>query len=211
MDDLTPDFSTILLTKSKVSSVIRAMGVERYHTVPEIPRQNLGEHSAKVAMILITLFPSARSQVTQAALIHDLGEIVTGDIPYTTKALLPKQAMNSIDVLEKSFLYDFVGINIEITAAEKAMVKFCDYLELTFYCDAQSQTFMSFNIGARGFDLATARLNEMSPTAIADLKRTFDEATANSFNRSWARVRALELRETIQAHGKPSSELGKVS
>ena len=63
----------------------RAGKVNRIHTEPGIHQENLAEHSHGVAMCLILLHPNPHGNLLKAALLHDLGEFKTGDIPSPAK------------------------------------------------------------------------------------------------------------------------------
>lgn len=63
----------------------RAYQVKRYHTWPTTRAQTIGEHSAQVWRILRAIWPDTPSKVLEYALIHDIGEGPTGDLPSTSK------------------------------------------------------------------------------------------------------------------------------
>lgn len=65
----------------------RASGhVMRYHTWPHVRVQTVAEHSWQLARLLLMVWPLAPRHLVVDALFHDLGERVTGDLPYPTKA-----------------------------------------------------------------------------------------------------------------------------
>ena len=61
----------------------RAGFVRRWHTNPELAHTNdrIDGHSGRVARIILMLHPSPSVELLRAALIHDDGESVVGDIP----------------------------------------------------------------------------------------------------------------------------------
>lgn len=72
----------------KINDILRASGVTRWHIVRTVRPQSLAEHTFDVTMIARAVAKIAGYEdyeITKAALLHDLDEIVTGDIPTPTK------------------------------------------------------------------------------------------------------------------------------
>lgn len=72
----------------KINDILRATGVTRWHIVRTVRPQSLAEHTFDVTMIARAIAKIAGyddAEITKAALLHDLDEIVTGDIPTPTK------------------------------------------------------------------------------------------------------------------------------
>lgn len=72
----------------KINDILRASGVTRWHIVRMVRPQSLAEHTFDVVMIARAIAAIAGVddyEITKAALLHDLDEIVTGDIPTPTK------------------------------------------------------------------------------------------------------------------------------
>jgi 5'-deoxynucleotidase YfbR-like HD superfamily hydrolase len=59
--------------------------VKRFHTKLTLQSETVGHHSHGVAMMCLLLDPFLRRQVLIAALVHDLAEHITGDIPSPAK------------------------------------------------------------------------------------------------------------------------------
>ena len=59
--------------------------VKRYHTVTTLQCETVGHHSHGVAMLCVVLCPTATRALLLAALMHDLAEQATGDIPSPAK------------------------------------------------------------------------------------------------------------------------------
>jgi len=68
--------------------VFRAGFVSRWHTNPDLAHtcDRIDGHSARVARIILALHPNPSLALIRAALIHDDGESVTGDVPMMTKS-----------------------------------------------------------------------------------------------------------------------------
>lgn len=72
----------------KINDILRASGVTRWHIVRTVRPQSLAEHTFDVVMIARAIAKIAGVddyEIIKAALLHDLDEIVTGDIPTPTK------------------------------------------------------------------------------------------------------------------------------
>jgi hypothetical protein len=72
----------------KINDILRASGVTRWHIVRTVRPQSLAEHTFDVVFIARAIAKGAGHddyEITKAALLHDLDEIVTGDIPTPTK------------------------------------------------------------------------------------------------------------------------------
>ena len=87
-----------------IETVIRLQAVKRWHMIDTTRQQTLAEHSANVALLVwyiaVTspdMFFGPASHVTAAALLHDIPEVFTGDIPSHTK-----KHLHGIDELEAS-------------------------------------------------------------------------------------------------------------
>lgn len=92
-----------------VSAWYRASGVRRFHTLPTLFHDNVGQHTAGVAFLVNYMLAglvgdSARLCVVLRALFHDLPEFKTGDIPSPTKAVLDTDAL---DEMEARYMEDF--------------------------------------------------------------------------------------------------------
>lgn len=108
----------------------RAGSVERYHTVRTHHRQTLADHSWGVAMVLLKIKPSVGADVLKAALVHDLAESVTGDVPFPVKRDYPKLA-DALRAVELEFnkrheLTDLAG-------ADLTLLKWADMAELCLF------------------------------------------------------------------------------
>jgi len=69
--------------------------VQRYHTWPTIRKQSVGEHSAQIARIMLSINPDVSRELLVHAIEHDVGEMA-GDVPWPGKANDPelKRAMD---------------------------------------------------------------------------------------------------------------------
>lgn len=117
-------------------SVIRAGGnVKRFHTVQIIGEQTVAAHSFNVAMLCKTIKPDCSADLILAALLHDVPECETGDIPATAKWANP-DLEKELRRVERSF-ERLHGFNIELTREEEEVLKIADMIELVYFCVEQ--------------------------------------------------------------------------
>lgn len=108
--------------------------VRRYHTVSVHEQQNVAAHSWGVAALLWELVDPRRlsTSLLLAAMFHDVAEYETGDVPHNAKAN-SKELHASLDAMEKG-IDTRIGINIELDAYERVMLKVADMMELLWFC-----------------------------------------------------------------------------
>lgn len=114
--------------------ILRSAGaVKRMHNMRSRP-QNLAEHSWGVAMLLLTVYPQAPAGLIQRALVHDLPELRTGDIPAFVKWQNPDME-TILKVLEDDFHVRFGTLPHSLASNEERLIlKWCDGAELLLYC-----------------------------------------------------------------------------
>jgi len=64
--------------------------VIRYHTWPHVRQQSVGEHSWQICRILLAIAPDHCNDLLRHAIVHDIGEVGVGDIPYPVKLENPE-------------------------------------------------------------------------------------------------------------------------
>lgn len=113
--------------------------VSRYHTA-DVPAQSLAEHSWGVAMICARIYPQGDgygplpARLLQAALLHDLAEVETGDVPAPTKWTNPHLDDELEDVETRFELrHGYRIIMLSLTAREERILKWADMFELVIY------------------------------------------------------------------------------
>jgi len=115
----------------RISKLRDGGAVVRYHTLRTNRKQSVAEHSHGVAMLVLHVYPEAEVGVLKAALYHDLSEVVTGDIPATSKWLSPVLAHE--ENLLADVFRDKYGLRLDLTAFEKHLLKWCDMMELVLW------------------------------------------------------------------------------
>lgn len=109
----------------------------RYHTVPEqMERQTVGAHSYAVCILIDQLWPDSSKQLIQAALYHDVPELILGDIPATAKWDYP-EIKEAFEKAEAKVFQD-LGLVFVLTEEEQRRLKMADMLELVLYSHRHS-------------------------------------------------------------------------
>lgn len=112
--------------RAGIEAVMRLHAVKRWHMIDTTRQQTLAEHSANVAVLAFYIAKSApgmffgpSADVATYALLHDMAEVFTGDIPSHTKTEL-----QGIQELEDDTLP--VLFRIEHSPNTRILVKMCD-------------------------------------------------------------------------------------
>ncbi len=112
-----------------IHPIYQSGGVTRWHARPEVTAtQTLADHHGRVAQIMLYFWPNVRRELIYAALHHDCGELVVGDVPYPAKQAMPELA-EMLDAVEQQARADMAVTPTDITSGEYRMLKFCDRLE----------------------------------------------------------------------------------
>jgi 5'-deoxynucleotidase YfbR-like HD superfamily hydrolase len=103
----------------------------RWHSNPDMGHtvDPVGGHSARVALILLHCWPNASRDLIMAALMHDLAESVTGDIPPAAKEMFPTFSLMERHVAAAN------GWHIELPPEDEARLKFADRLDAFMWAD----------------------------------------------------------------------------
>lgn len=104
--------------------------VRRWHANPAMARvdQSTADHQGRVAQLVVALFPEASPALIRAALTHDVGELVAGDVPQPAKAA-NATLRAALDEVEAEARTAILGHPIWLTEEEERRLKFCDRLE----------------------------------------------------------------------------------
>jgi 5'-deoxynucleotidase YfbR-like HD superfamily hydrolase len=112
--------------------------VARYHT-ERIAPQSVAAHSWGVAAILLELHRpgTPSSELLQCALLHDVAEVATGDLPAPVKRRLNLGA--AFDAAETEELSRHDIALPALTPVEAWLLKLADCLEGAYYCTEQAR------------------------------------------------------------------------
>lgn len=111
----------------------RSGKVNRMHTMPQLVRENVAEHTWGVLMLALRFFPMCRKEFLEALILHDAGEIATGDIPAHIKWSTPEleeicKEKESRHVEEMGYRYPL------LTDAENYLMTVFDKLDFCVSC-----------------------------------------------------------------------------
>jgi hypothetical protein len=122
------DFLAYNKDNQAVETVMRMHAVKRWHMIDTTRVQTLAEHSANVALLAMMIAKTAPIEwfdtfavVAAAALVHDVPETFTGDIPSHTKRHLDDKLLGD---LENAVTHPV--FNVEINHHTKRLIKLCD-------------------------------------------------------------------------------------
>lgn len=111
-----------------MEAIVRFAAVKRWHMIDTTKTQSLAEHSANVALLARYIAAKAPDMyfgssvaVAGYALVHDLEEVFTGDIPTLTK-----RHLSGIKELEEAVLPGIFRLNPPDSQRVKTLIKICD-------------------------------------------------------------------------------------
>lgn len=152
-----------MLKLTKLMNKLRAQTVKRWTIVHTTKQQSLAEHSFNVALIaqeICERMAISSANVMRAALVHDLDEILTGDIPSPFKRYAESHNME-INVLSSAGLED-----LNLSDQEILILKTSDHIENTWFINefaagrhaeqvAKEQTHFFFHVWLKKFEAET--------------------------------------------------------
>jgi 5'-deoxynucleotidase YfbR-like HD superfamily hydrolase len=108
--------------------------VRRWHTDARLAPtgQTLGHHQWGVAVLILTLHPNPSRSLILAALTHDAGELLTGDLPYAFKKMHPEEAEH-VEQVGDYARDDLLGFFLRLDDTEQEWLEMCDRLESVLY------------------------------------------------------------------------------
>ena len=103
--------------------------VERYHTWPVIRRQSVAEHSWQVMRVWVQIYGDLRADVANYILWHDVGELVTGDLPFPIKrnSSTLKEIMDDLEFKARD---EMRVPYTNIMESDRNRVRICDLVEM---------------------------------------------------------------------------------
>lgn len=110
----------------QLEPVMRFHAVKRWHMIDTTRQQTIAEHSANVALLAYMLAKTApgmffgpAAEFAMLGLLHDLGEVFTGDVPTHTK-----RHILGLDQLEEQVLPVLFEYRADINS--RLLIKLCD-------------------------------------------------------------------------------------
>ena len=117
---------------AQVRTLFDGSAVKRFHTIPTVTENTVGQHSHGVAMFCMLLEggePSAK--LLMKALTHDLAEQYTGDVPSPAKRALGIR--KEFGEVEEQLLAT-VDFSIDVTPREEMVLKLADCADGMLFC-----------------------------------------------------------------------------
>ena len=105
------------------------MAVTRYHTHPRLRTETVGHHSANVCAILLRIEPNCARDLLVRALMHDVPEYYTGDVPAPAKWDSP-DLKDELDRREGYYIVKHSIPDPELTPQQGTLLKAADMLDL---------------------------------------------------------------------------------
>ena len=110
-------------------TIRRGTAVRRFHTVPILIEETVGHHSCNLATLLWTLTNGeVRKELLLGAVMHDVPEHITGDIPSPMKRMV-SGLLNEVEAV----VFQDIGFNVEdLSTEENLLFRIADVLDLMF-------------------------------------------------------------------------------
>lgn len=109
----------------------------RFHTARVIRPETVGQHSFNVVnLILILTDGEASKSLILAALMHDMGEIATGDIPAPVKRLFTGDTLSEVRSMEDKAvqsMHPYLS-GVDLSPEDEALLELCDRLDGLLKC-----------------------------------------------------------------------------
>ncbi|SHI90710.1 hypothetical protein [Wenxinia saemankumensis] len=118
----------------------RAGRVRRWHMNADLSWTSdfTDGHAGRVARLVRALDPECRAELLAAALAHDDGEYVAGDLARPAKDALDEDAAGALERLEADARGALWGVDpvALLTAEERALLRLCDLLDAWMWAKA---------------------------------------------------------------------------
>lgn len=124
------------MTHPSLTSIFAAARVTRWHTHPRLSLTHdpLDGHQGRVARIIMALHPAPSAQLLMAALTHDDGEHVTGDMPGEFKSDY-KFGLDWLGEIEAEARTDLWGkVHIGFSGENEDWLRLADRIDAFMWC-----------------------------------------------------------------------------
>jgi len=152
---------------TNLTSIFRAGFVRRWHSNPDLCHtvDRIDGHSARVARIILALHPSPSVALIRAALTHDDGESVTGDMGAVCKYGNP-QLLSLLARVEYIARTDLWGLDPNLVLADIQWLKFADRLDAYMWAAHHAPHIMDRD----GWQKSLTWINEAADVLGVDMK-----------------------------------------
>lgn len=121
--------------KTQIEFITAGADVKRYHTANTLLTETVGHHSHGVAMLCLVLDPIASRMLLLAALMHDLSEHQTGDIPSPAKR--EYGIGGKVEELERRLMRDAGLYRYELSERDERTLKLADIAQGALFCSRE--------------------------------------------------------------------------
>jgi hypothetical protein len=136
---------------------------------------DIAQHSFNMLLLLYELHPNPSVNLIKAISYHDLAERYTGDLPAPALLEFP-EVRSSLKKIE-SVVAESMGLNVEITAEDKAWVASLDKVEHWLWCHDQlslGNTLVKAHIHLLGQIFEDLKQRGMMPPPVQTFINTFE-------------------------------------
>lgn len=106
--------------------------ITRYHTKRVLRPQSVAAHSARVGMLCQLVWPECSANLLRAALLHDISELCTGDVPSPVKWANPALKAE-LSRVTTQYETDH-GLRMPLTEDEQLVLRWADLAEGAQFC-----------------------------------------------------------------------------
>ena len=123
--------------------IFNAGRCRRWHTHPVMADYDdrLDAHQGRVARLAMALFPGDTALIL-AALIHDDGESIVGDVPNPVKNRLPQVARDALDEMERIGIDRMWGHQPALNLDQGKRLRLCDKLDAIMWAASKAPHLM---------------------------------------------------------------------
>lgn len=118
--------------KTELNFIVAGSDVKRYHTVMTLQNETVGHHSHGVACLVMLINPRASRKLLKAALLHDLSEHQTGDIPSPAKRAY--RIGQQVEKLEMKLMEEAGFVFPDLSPSESRTLKIADIAHGALFC-----------------------------------------------------------------------------
>lgn len=158
-------------TDDELSVILLGGEVIRYHTEGrQLEKQMVSDHTWRVMVILLHLFPDASRQLLLTALYHDVAECYTGDLaaPLKRSASVLAAALRNL----QADFHQHLGLPLEedLTEEEHTCFKVADTLE-AYITSSQQNTRYAQVVAGRALGYAFGHARDLSGEIYTKINR----------------------------------------
>lgn len=123
------------MNNTQLDNTLESGKVVRYHCAPTVRPQTIAQHSWNVAVLALFITDNLCSRnLLLECLMHDTGEYITGDVPFTLKRDNPaiREFLHNQELSARRT--ELLIPELSLTLEEVAVLKVCDTLDGLIWC-----------------------------------------------------------------------------